>query len=347
MRALPAAGEPHGPRPPPRDAGGTLRSPPARPARGSAVERLAADRAKFAPGAHAPGGAPAPEARRPGAASGRLSAAPAPRTPPAAPAPVARRAVARKPLRPDSLVIYRQRCAFVRGAGAGADSAGGLVKKLLRGPGRDAARGPPETARPARPAPPAPPTPAPAPPAPPAPAPAPPTPARAPAPSTPARAPAPSLPARAPAPPAPAGAPAPLPAPLPAPERQAAKRRDLQRSQSDLGSSAPAPAAAGRDADAFFRFCGLDPEVVEALGRENFSAGSDHAAPGARVVSVSLAASDSGSSRRSEAGPPAEELPAPPPRAPSVVERNARIIKWLYTCRRAKEAPGQRLQGPS
>ncbi|XP_069870795.1 protein FAM110C [Dipodomys merriami] len=345
MRALPAPGEPRGPKPPPRDAGGTLRSPPARPARGSAVERLAADRAKFAPGDPAPGGAQAPEARRPGAASGRLGAAPAPRTPPAAPAPVARRAVARKPLRPDSLVIYRQRCAFVRGtgAGAGADSAGGLVKKLLRGPGRDAARGPPETARPARPAPPAPAW-APAPPALPAPAGAPafPAPPSLPAPAEAPAPPSPPAPAGAPAPPAP-----PAPAGAPAPERRAAKRRDLWRSQSDLGSSAAAPAAAGRDADAFFRFCGLDPEVVEALGRENFSAGSDHAAPGARGVSVSLAASDSGSSRRSEAGPPAEELPAPPPRAPSVVERNARIIKWLYTCRRAKEAPGQRLQGPS
>jgi hypothetical protein len=29
------------------------------------------------------------------------------------------------------------------------------------------------------------------------------------------------------------------------------------------------------------------------------------------------------------------------------VERNARIIKWLYTCKKAKETPSQELQGPA
>jgi hypothetical protein len=97
--------------------------------------------------------------------------------------------------------------------------------------------------------------------------------------------------------------------------------------------------------DTFFQYCGLDPEVVEALGRENFSVGSDRVA--LKVRSVSVATSDSGFSRHSEDGLQEEELMEQVPSTTSVVERNARIIKWLYTCKKAKETPSQELQGPA
>ncbi|XP_023602850.1 protein FAM110C [Myotis lucifugus] len=114
-------------------------------------------------------------------------------------------------------------------------------------------------------------------------------------------------------------------------------------SQSDLSSRYSKSAA---EFDTFFQFCGLEPEVVEALGRENFSAGSDQGT--LRVRSVSVATSEGGFSRRScgDEGLQEEELTEQAPSAPSVVERNARIIKWLYTCRKATETPAPRWQGP-
>ncbi|XP_010846737.1 PREDICTED: protein FAM110C [Bison bison bison] len=131
-----------------------------------------------------------------------------------------------------------------------------------------------------------------------------------------------------------------------APRRGAAggEARGLQRSQSDLSSRYSASLA---ESDTFFQYCGLEPDVVEALGRENFSAESDRGA--LKVRSVSVATSDSGFSRRSgeDEGLQEEELAEQVPSTTSVVERNARIIKWLYTCKKAKETPGQGLQGPA
>ncbi|XP_010615780.1 protein FAM110C, partial [Fukomys damarensis] len=125
---------------------------------------------------------------------------------------------------------------------------------------------------------------------------------------------------------------------------RASRRPGLQRSNSDLSLRSCNP---GAERDAFFQFCGLDPEVVEALGRDNFSAGSDRVA--LKVRSVSVVTSDGGFSRNSSGeddGLQVEALTEQVPSATSIVERNARIIKWLYTCRKAKETPGQALQGP-
>ncbi|XP_035883511.1 protein FAM110C [Phyllostomus discolor] len=409
MHALPSLDAPRMERLLPR------RSDAAVPARRSAVERLAADRAKYVRGLPGAAGDPAPEGSSPGAGEGPVVD---PRPPACAPGAVARRTIARKPLRPDSLVMYRQKCEFVRGPSA--DSfGGGLVRKFLPGSGKEktsaspekspaggeatargeeaaptkpnpaVAPGPPErpcvaattTARPcvpaAAPAPPARPsvpaaTPAPpvrpsvpaATPAPPAATPAPPArpsvPAAAPAPpaATPAPPARPSVPAATPAPPAAAPAPPERPSvqaatPAPpvrhrgparpgSPEPRVTRRRGLQRSQSDLSSRYSMSAA---EFDNFFQFCGLEPEVVEALGRENFSAGSDRL--GLKVRSVSMATSDSGFSRHSgsDEGLQEEELMEKLPSSTSVVERNARIIKWLYTCKKAKETLGPRLQG--
>ncbi|XP_041610059.1 protein FAM110C [Vulpes lagopus] len=302
----------------------------------SAAERLAADRARYLRGPR--GAGPAPEGSSPGPSAG-AAGAPGPPAPAPAPGAVARRTVARRPLRPDSLVIYRQKRDFVRGQGADSPRAG-LVRKLFPGPGRDRAAACPGTARgddelsarregavvsgpgsvgaPAAPG----------------------------TPGTPRGGPA-AAPAAPPAPPAssaPPGTPRGAPAAPPGPQPRGSRRGGLRRSQSDLSSRYSASLA---EFDTFFQFCGLDPEVLDALGRENFSAGSDRATP--QVRSVSVATSDSGFSRRSggQEGLQEEELTEQVPSTTSVVERNARIIKWLYTCRRAKETPGQGLQGPA
>ncbi|KAM5262803.1 protein FAM110C [Ctenodactylus gundi] len=299
------------------------------PARRSAVERLAADRAKFVRGARGPGqdpasegvgseargrdvapqtggsGAPsldhpAPPGGGPGAYGTQLAASASPAR---VPAPVARRAAARRSLRPDSLVIYRQKYEVLHGP-RDEGSRGVLTRKLFSGPRGSRAAEPRDGGDAAH-----------------------------------------SQPCLGP--PAPPGTAVPGPLPGPATERadselRASRRAGLQRSRSDL-SSRRSPAAA--DGDSFFRFCGLDPEVVEALGRENFSAGSEHGALRAR--SLSVATSEGGFSRRSgdDDGLQEAELREQGPSSTSVVERNARIIKWLYTCRRAKETPAQGLQG--
>uniref|UniRef100_A0A452TCG4 Family with sequence similarity 110 member C n=1 Tax=Ursus maritimus TaxID=29073 RepID=A0A452TCG4_URSMA len=245
-----------------------------------------------------------------------------PRPPARVPGAVARRAIARKPLRPDSLVIYRQKCDFVRGQGADS-SRGGLVKKLFQGPGKDKTSVPLETSRvgeEVR--------------------------ARREVLTKPGATAAPAAPG-VPAPPerpAPFGTPTGVPAAPRGPELRGTRRGGLQRSQSDLSSRYSASLT---EFDTFFQFCGLEPEVVEALGRENFSAGSDRVK--LKVRSVSVATSDSGFSRHSgaEEGLQEEELTEQVPSTTSVIERNARIIKWLYTCKKAKEKPGQELQGPA
>nr|XP_008530365.1 PREDICTED: protein FAM110C [Equus przewalskii] len=227
-------------------------------------------------------------------------------------------AIARKPLRPDSLVIYRQKCEFVRAPGADS-SRGGLVRKLFQGPGRDKTPVPPETSQGAEEG-------------------------RARAEEAARTKPSPVEAPAARAPATPVGAPPGVPAGARGAGLPGLRRGALQRSQSDLSSRYSASRA---ESDTFFRYCGLDPEVVEALGRENFSAASDHVA--LKVRSVSVATSDSGFSRHSsgDEGLQEEELTEQVPSTTSVVERNARIIKWLYTCRKAKEASGQALQGPA
>ncbi|KAJ1059263.1 hypothetical protein K5549_008064 [Capra hircus] len=276
-----------------RDSGTPAAPDAAGPARRSAVERLAADRAKYVRGPPGAGPGPAGGGSSPEATGGQACV----------PGPGVRRAIARKPLRPDSLVIYRQKCEFARASGADSPRAS-LVKKLFQGPSKDKTPEPPGAG-----------------------------PARAkPGPST---------------PPAPAGSVGTPPGVSAAPrgaELLGARRRGLQRSQSDLSSRYSASLA---ESDTFFRYCGLEPDVVEALGRENFSAESDSGA--LKVRSVSVATSDSGFSRRSgdDEGLQEEELAEQVPSATSVVERNARIIKWLYTCKKATQAPGQGPQGPA
>ncbi|XP_019403558.1 PREDICTED: protein FAM110D [Crocodylus porosus] len=84
----------------------------------------------------------------------------------------------------------------------------------------------------------------------------------------------------------------------------------------------------------FFNYCGLDRDLVEGLGAERFGpAGWDVASslhPGSRgsAGSGSQGAPSQGSGA---GGEPGARLCS----AVSIVERNARVIKWLYGCQRA------------
>ncbi|XP_007664213.1 protein FAM110C [Ornithorhynchus anatinus] len=314
------------------------------PARMSAVERLAADKAKYVKSQRVidakqeatllvsssesssescswesgkshrdPRGKPDPE-------RGHLGP-----SPPAKGCPIARRALTRRPMRPDSLVIYRQKCEFVKGQGAESPR-GSLVKRLLQGSVKE--RPPPspempkvreETKSEGEDAGSAGPTaggrsdPVAGPPCPPGPARPSPQPGEKEGPSPPAQGPA---------------------------DLGDGRRRGLHRSHSDISSRF---SKSFSESDTFFKYCGLEPDVVEDLGRENFSAVSDHVS--FKIRSVSMVASDGGFSHNSAGdGLLEEELAEQVSPGPSVIERNARIIKWLYTCKKAKANPPRPLQ---
>ncbi|KAL0157866.1 hypothetical protein M9458_045942, partial [Cirrhinus mrigala] len=103
-------------------------------------------------------------------------------------------------------------------------------------------------------------------------------------------------------------------------EQERRSRRGVARSSSDISSRYSKNFA---DFDAFFKYCGLEGDVIESLGRENFSARSEDL----KIRSISVATSSDGLQE--------EELQETVRQGSSVVERNARIIKWLYSCRNA------------
>ncbi|XP_068432677.1 protein FAM110C [Clinocottus analis] len=116
--------------------------------------------------------------------------------------------------------------------------------------------------------------------------------------------------------------------------------KGVSRSHSDISSRYSKNFA---DFDVFFKYCGLGGEVIESLGKENFSARSDDIAINTRSVSVST--SDEGFSRNSghSDGLLEDELHEKIHQGTSVIERNARIIKWLYSCKNAIET-GKKLR---
>ncbi|XP_054553270.1 protein FAM110A isoform X2 [Talpa occidentalis] len=113
-----------------------------------------------------------------------------------------------------------------------------------------------------------------------------------------------------------------------------ARTPGLQRSKSDLSERFSRAAA---DLERFFNFCGLDPEEARGLGVTHLArANSD-------IVSLAgpsagPGSSEGGCSHRSSATIE-ERARERVPYGVSVVERNARVIKWLYGLRQARETP--------
>ncbi|XP_065103774.1 protein FAM110A [Paramisgurnus dabryanus] len=108
------------------------------------------------------------------------------------------------------------------------------------------------------------------------------------------------------------------------------KRRSLTRSKSDVSDCV---SRAGAELERFFNYCGLDPSDLKELAR-----------PGSDIVSVSrLRSASAPTSERTAEGEDDEEDDAAKDERTgygvSVIERNARVIKWLYGMRQAKESP--------
>ncbi|XP_023674022.1 protein FAM110B [Paramormyrops kingsleyae] len=113
------------------------------------------------------------------------------------------------------------------------------------------------------------------------------------------------------------------------------RRPSLHRSKSDLSDRY---ARAGADVERFFNYCGLDPEELENFGVENFTrANSDIISLNFR--SASMISSDCEQSRHSNDDlTDDEEANERVPYGISAVERNARVIKWLYSIKQARES---------
>ncbi|XP_072890829.1 protein FAM110C [Hemitrygon akajei] len=116
------------------------------------------------------------------------------------------------------------------------------------------------------------------------------------------------------------------------------RNRTLHRSSSDLTLR---NSVALSEKDRFFNYCGLDLDVVDCLGLSKLSpANSDSTL--VRVQNTGLADSEGSEfSRWSRDGDGLyeEEIHEQISSGISVIERNARVIKWLYSCKKAKEGP--------
>ncbi|XP_036274777.1 protein FAM110A [Pipistrellus kuhlii] len=133
----------------------------------------------------------------------------------------------------------------------------------------------------------------------------------------------------------------PLPAspgqPCPSPDTAAsspARPPGLQRSKSDLSERFSRAAA---DLERFFNFCGLDPEEARGLGVAHLARASSDIVSLAGP-SAGPGSSEGGCSHRSSATVE-ERARERVPYGVSVIERNARVIKWLYGLRQARETP--------
>ncbi|XP_025028088.1 protein FAM110A, partial [Python bivittatus] len=124
------------------------------------------------------------------------------------------------------------------------------------------------------------------------------------------------------------------PSPRGEPRTDSAKRQTLlHRSKSDLSDRYSRATA---DLERFFNYCGLDPEDVGDVEMERFTRASSDIVS-VKFHSVSTSSSEGTHSRRSTVT--LEERQAERmPYGISIIERNARVIKWLYGLRQAKEA---------
>ncbi|XP_061486866.1 protein FAM110A [Rhineura floridana] len=115
---------------------------------------------------------------------------------------------------------------------------------------------------------------------------------------------------------------------------ESARRQTLlHRSKSDLSDRYSRATA---DLERFFNYCGLDPEDMGDVEVERFTRASSDIVS-VKFHSVSTASSEGTQSRHSAIT--LEERQAERmPYGISIIERNARVIKWLYGLRQARES---------
>ncbi|XP_070694896.1 protein FAM110A [Pempheris klunzingeri] len=120
----------------------------------------------------------------------------------------------------------------------------------------------------------------------------------------------------------------------------ARKHPSLHRSKSDLSDRYSRATA---DLERFFNYCGLDPAEVEGMGGvECFTRANSDIVSVSKLRSVSTPSSEADRAREDGGEEDDEDGPARAservPYGISVIERNARVIKWLYGIRQARDA---------
>ncbi|XP_075032685.1 protein FAM110A [Mixophyes fleayi] len=122
--------------------------------------------------------------------------------------------------------------------------------------------------------------------------------------------------------------------PLGTPSDTGKRQTLLHRSKSDLSDRY---SRASADLERFFNYCGLDPGEVSNIGAEHFVRASSDIVS-IKFHSVSAESSEYAQSQVSAATPEETAAATRIPYGISIIERNARIIKWLYGQRQAREA---------
>lgn len=119
------------------------------------------------------------------------------------------------------------------------------------------------------------------------------------------------------------------------------RRPSLHRSKSDLSDRY---ARANADLERFFNYCGLEPSELEGTGMEHFGRANSDIVSISKLRSVSTPSSECGDEGHAYRGEEDDEDNCPPkpservPYGISVIERNARVIKWLYGIRQARDS---------
>lgn len=114
-------------------------------------------------------------------------------------------------------------------------------------------------------------------------------------------------------------------------------------------STSPAPRSSKRELaptyslplsekERFFNYCGLDRNLVEGLGADQFRPGGSWEVDtsGPLLGSMGSTSSKHSSPSYNEGELSTEEPGEKQPMSVSVIERNARVIKWLYSCQQAR-----------
>uniref|UniRef100_A0A3B4FRD3 Protein FAM110A-like n=1 Tax=Pundamilia nyererei TaxID=303518 RepID=A0A3B4FRD3_9CICH len=128
---------------------------------------------------------------------------------------------------------------------------------------------------------------------------------------------------------------------VPPPSKGSARKHpSLHRSKSDLSDRYSRATA---DLERFFNYCGLDPEEVEGMGGvERFTRANSDIVSVSKLRSVSTPSSECGDDRVREDEDDEDDGPSRAservPYGISVIERNARVIKWLYGIRQARDS---------
>ncbi|KAK6303932.1 hypothetical protein J4Q44_G00263860 [Coregonus suidteri] len=119
----------------------------------------------------------------------------------------------------------------------------------------------------------------------------------------------------------------------------ARKHPSLHRSKSDLSDRYSRATA---DLERFFNYCGLHPDEVEGMGGvERFARASSDIVSVSKLRSVSTASSECEQAQEQGEVEGEEGHARPGERVPygiSIIERNARVIKWLYGIRQARDS---------